>query len=639
MGGTKGRDHGGMPAGAAGDNHHEIVGRIHYGHEIFAFQRSKAFWKNLSIEKDVKDDTGFLLSNKKGSYASFCFPNISRYNGFFVFEDNDMFKIIDEIRVNASGKISQLKNYFCFTDVCFESCRQRFFTPKKTNALAIELDSEKEIELFFDIKKSFDNDENGRMYDVKVKGNNAFITYTKMKAGAEDYKIYAVVRCDGSIEKKDSWVKKDFPYDRKRNSDPSGWYTYNCLKLKAGKIVITAYMSQKKAEKESSDVMSGYTTLIEDEIKEIDDFSFPSKAPLNVAFAYLSCYNSMKSLVYEKSMFAGLPWFFQFWSRDSAISLKALIDMGVYGAAKEIIIEILSRMDSEGNIKAASTKNNDSLNSADALGFILLRLGQLIRVLNDSGKLRKYISKKEEKELIAMAENALFLAEKFRTKDGFAVNGPNETWMDTDFNNDTRTGMRIEIQALRLASYKVIFDLTKKKKFKESEKKLKELVYKRFWNKNYLDDGLGDPTIRPNIFLAAYIYPDILSEEEWTRCFSSVIPALWLDWGGFSTIDRKSSLFCGEYTGENNRSYHRGDSWFWINNYAALVMSRLGSGKFKDITEKIIEASCEEILWKGMLGCHAEVSSAKELRSEGCWSQLWSSASFIELIDGLYLGK
>ncbi|MBW2991816.1 hypothetical protein KY345_01180, partial [Candidatus Woesearchaeota archaeon] len=164
-------------------------------------------------------------------------------------------------------------------------------------------------------------------------------------------------------------------------------------------------------------------------------------------------------------------------------------------------------------------------------------------------------------------------------------------------------------------------------------------VYKNFWNMKYLDDGKDDFTVRPNIFLAAYAYPDILRKEKWLQCFKYIIPELWLDWGGFSTIEKGHKLFTPEYTGEDNKSYHRGDSWFWINNYAAIALNRLGDSKLKPKIDKIIEASCEEILWKGIIGCHGELSSAKELRSEGCWSQLWSNASFIELVNEIYLGS
>jgi glycogen debranching enzyme len=604
--------------------------------------KASHFWKNLSIEKEVGSDAGFLLANKKGGYASFCFPNISRYNGFFIYENKDMFKILDEIRVKDSGKISHLKNYFYCADAYFDKCRQRFFVPSKTNTLAVEFDGEKEMELLFDMKKSFDNDDKGRMYEVEVKGNNAVIKYTKMKNGVADYKICAVIRTNGKIEKKDEWIKKDFPFDRKRNSPPYEWYNYSCLKIKANKILITAYADEKKAEKESSKIFSEYRSFLDRDAKIIQKFRFPAKVPLSTAFAYLSCWNSMKGLVYDDSAFAGFPWFFQFWARDSAVAMKALIDSGDYNVAKTILHGLLSMIDSKGVIKTRIgfyNKESESLDSADAAGWVCLRFCQLLRELDKKKNIRSFISKKEEKELAKGVENAVLLLKKFKTKDGLAYNDVNETWMDTDAGNDKRAGARIEIQALRLAMLRLAFKLTKKKRFKDDEDALKRLVIKRFWNGNYLNDGADDSTVRPNIFLAAYIYPDLLSEKDWIRCFSSALDRLWLDWGGLSTIDKSNRLFCDEYTGENNRSYHRGDSWFWINNYAALVMSKLASGRFKTRIEKIIEASCEQILWKGMLACHAELSSAKELRSEGCWSQLWSSASFIELVDGLYSDK
>ncbi len=43
-----------------------------------------------------------------------------------------------------------------------------------------------------------------------------------------------------------------------------------------------------------------------------------------------------------------------------------------------------------------------------------------------------------------------------------------------------------------------------------------------------------------------------------------------------------------------------------------------------------MEASREEILFMGAVGCHGEVSSASELRSEGCVNQAWSNALYIE---------
>ena len=138
------------------------------------------------------------------------------------------------------------------------------------------------------------------------------------------------------------------------------------------------------------------------------------------------------------------------------------------------------------------------------------------------------------------------------------------------------------------------------------------------------------------VFIAAYVYPDLLANKEWETCFENSLRSLWLDWGGLSTIDKANKLFAGTDTGENIRSYHRGNSWFWINNLAALALNKINNKKFKNQVQKIIDASAEEILWKECIGCHSEISSAKQLESKGCFSQAWSNAMFIEMVEEVF---
>ena len=225
---------------------------------------------------------------------------------------------------------------------------------------------------------------------------------------------------------------------------------------------------------------------------------------------------------------------------------------------------------------------------------------------------------------------------KHHTKAGFEVNDKLETWMDTEFENDSRSGIRLEIQALRLSMYKLMFEITQNQKYKVFENILKMKVKDKFWNEKILADGLNDFTIRPNIFIAAYAYPELLTYKEWEACFENALKKLWLDWGGLSTIDKNNPLFTEASTGEDTKSYHRGDSWFWINNMGALTLNRINKNKFKKQIQKIISASTEEILWKGCIGCHAELSSAKELQSKGCFNQAWSNAMFIEAVDEVF---
>ena len=204
-----------------------------------------------------------------------------------------------------------------------------------------------------------------------------------------------------------------------------------------------------------------------------------------------------------------------------------------------------------------------------------------------------------------------------------------------------RPGACVEIQAQRLAMYDLARRLTDDPEKKEYYSQLKDgleiIARKTFFDGQILADrfdvGKNDHDLicRPNLFLAAYIYPGLLEKNEWRTVFESALTKLWLDWGGLATIDKNDSRFCPQSTGENAKSYHNGDSWFWINNIAAIAMRRIAAGYFKHCIEKIFIASRHDVLWGGALGCASEISSAQSFDPAGCPNQAWSNATFLEL--------
>jgi glycogen debranching enzyme len=205
-----------------------------------------------------------------------------------------------------------------------------------------------------------------------------------------------------------------------------------------------------------------------------------------------------------------------------------------------------------------------------------------------------------------------------------------------------RAGARIEIQALHLAIYSLGEDLTsmlekENADFTLLKERIKEKTKHLFFTDGILCDGFEngnlDKTIRPNVFLAYYAYPNLFSKDEWKKIFNKTIEACWLDWGGFSTIDKSNYMFRNEHTGFNNESYHRGDSWFFINNIAATCMLHLDKHYFFDYIKTIRRASVTEMIHRGFLGQCAEVSSAKELCSRGALAQAWSAGTLIELLS------
>jgi glycogen debranching enzyme len=179
--------------------------------------------------------------------------------------------------------------------------------------------------------------------------------------------------------------------------------------------------------------------------------------------------------------------------------------------------------------------------------------------------------------------------------------------------------------------------LQQNQEYLELENLTKEKVKQVFFDGNILKDGKDASTIRPNIFLAYYLYPDLLSNEDWEKVFDNSFPKLWLDWGGITTIQKDSPLFCREYTGEDNKSYHRGDSWFYINNITAMCLYKLNKEKYKEYIHEIINASTQDILYNGIIGRPSELSSASSLKAEASLFQLWSAATYAELMDLLFI--
>ena len=361
-------------------------------------------------------------------------------------------------------------------------------------------------------------------------------------------------------------------------------------------------------------------------------------------FAYKCSLKALDDLIVEingfKGIYAGLPWFFQVWTRDEAISLGGLLAEKKYEVVKDILMRTSQNILPDGRI--GNRMPSSDLGSADGVGWVFKRVADSYAALNSKGTLLDFWEDNEISEITLRLKNSLEKILRYYVKHGVTINRKKETWMDTDPGNDAREGARIEIQALTLCMIKLAKDLCKhiddpdQKRYALIEKEMRKTVKKHFYKKGVLYDGVGDSTIRPNIFIAYYVYPDLLSKREWKQVFKDALQSLWLSWGGLSTIDKKSHLYCDEYTGMDDESYHRGDSWYWVNNIAAICLYRVDKKFFSRHITKILEASTEEILRLGVLGSHAEVSSAKEQGSEGALSQAWSSATYIEMINEFF---
>jgi len=545
-------------------------------------------------------EKGYLLTNKIGGY--FLSGIKSRYSGLFFRDLDNMFKVIDEIKIIGNN------------------VKPVLFMPNNCDSLVYEIDKLRKIELLLDCRGSYDTSEWGRFYEIFEEQGKIIVKGIK-----EGLVLYLVIDKKNIVfSKTEKWIKKKYSFDKKRDSHPFEWYVFSALKLKGRQIIFSAGKDKNKTIKENNFVLKNLAKLKKKQKDYNKNLTKGIKIKnKKIESAYKHALLSLDKLSCKinniEGIYGGLPWFFQFWSRDELVSVKVLTDKQLI---KRILFSYLACIVRDGRLLNFRFPGSDKTN-ADGIGWLFKRISEI----NLNSKEKKLVIKKLKFSIEGIKNHLM--------KEGLIYNRELETWMDTIWMDDTRQGFRIEIQAMYLFMLKFAYKLTKNNQYKKQEENMKKLVRDKFWNGAQLADGVGDNTARPNVFIAAYFYPELLTKEEWSLCFQYSLSKLWLEWGGLSTIDKNNKLFSRIYSGEMPKSYHRGDSWFWLNNLAALVMSKNDKKRFKKYIDKILEASVQDIN-NGIYGSHSELSSAKELRHEGCLSQAWSNAMFIELIQELF---
>jgi len=665
----------------------------------------------------------FLLS-KKGNYFSLpVMPahQVTNFNGWYNLitlknkHEYDMYKCIENIYFtdaqNNVLKPEEIVNGFNYSKRLYNDASETFVLTKD-GLIADFTADHSSINIDLDFREIFDFDDKGRIYRIYKEKMLGHLEYDKSdgKTHAQhddsvliiEYNKYfdddlsnidkkfflAIFGVDESYEMPNRWEKKSYAYDSSRHSR-SEFYVYKALKILCKKNIRLLFSFSDNKERAISkildmilnnelnnDLFAGYAEKLEHKFK-ISELSDNKRA-----FAYVNSIHALEGLSVHltlskkiSGLWAGLPWFFQFWARDELISVNSLVLERKYEFAKEILFRHLEEIGSDGRL--SNIYPPGGLGSSDAIGWLFKRLDDLVQQLQDNKLLGDYFSLYDLKYVKEKVSYAIKQVYKNYLHDDLIYNAPLETWMDTSYKEsgyetDLREGFRIEIQALflEMLSFSSKLDELLANKFVKKQDKLvsvghtnidcikierdlRDHVRERFLIKDVkgeviLNDGYGcsyHDTARPNIFLSYYLYPALLSDQEWEKVFDDSLEKLWCEWkldedligGGLSTIDKNHVLYQPNYTGQNNKSYHRGDSWFFINNIVAICLSRLNKKKYVDFIEKIMNASTEDVLFSGFIGYASELSSSAIYKPGGCFAQTWSIATFIELMHELYI--
>lgn len=566
----------------------------------------------------------FLLTNKKGSWCSLAPEQVTKYNGLVHYDAPADAYVKTVADLVLTTKPHTLINRVSSIERLHDAARERFWM--SSTALHYHLDGyDGELLLDLDVRRLDDESTVGRRYALEQVGDTLLVRYEKEHA----YTYWLAIKGVERHRPIDRWEERHYPYDERRG-DSSGFWLYRACALPVAgalRLVITRSASREKALEKAERVWADEEEILESlEHAARTRYSTGALEP-DLALASLDALTTKRKGRFT-GIYAGLPWFYQFWSRDELISAAPFIATEQYSLMKDMLVRYYERLDTSIDAHYPT----GGLRAADALGWLAVRTHELLTRLDEQGILNDYFTRLELAYLRDRLQLALRRLFTTHYADGLITNGPDETWMDAHAGGDDRAGVCIEIQAQTLRALQLAHHLEQKTRllpsmeWRKREKALHERVRTVFYRDGRLADRLGDTTMRPNIFLAYHAYPQLLTRDEWKRVFDAALPRLMLDWGGLSSIDTGHPLFTPRYTGMDNQSYHRGDSWFWVNALAARCLQEVDAEAYQATVERLDRAARDDLLWHGAVGHVSEVSSAAEQEWGGCYAQAWSAA-------------
>jgi glycogen debranching enzyme len=355
-----------------------------------------------------------------------------------------------------------------------------------------------------------------------------------------------------------------------------------------------------------------------------------------------------------KGIFAGLPWFNNYWGRDTFISLPgATLVTGRFSEAKEILRSFARYQQTDtnttdfGRIPNIVTTSDKAYNTADGTPRFVLMAKQYVERSGDSA----FIAEIYPTILHSIEGTLLHHVDSL----GFLTHNDAETWMDavgTDGPWSPRGNRANDIQALwaRQLDAGIWFatqlgDSTSARTWQEKVIQLKRNFPATFLSNGIMadhltSDGRANIHSRPNqIFVG-----DLVDDSTRAAIVRTVVSALTYDYG-VASLSQDDENFHPYHQYEpyypKDAAYHNGTVWTWLQ---GQVISELCRFRKEEIAAKLTANTVHQILDRGAVGTQSELLDAvprqgeKEPRLSGTFSQAWNLAEFIRNFYDDYLG-
>lgn len=383
---------------------------------------------------------------------------------------------------------------------------------------------------------------------------------------------------------------------------------------------------------------------------------------LNLAIAWATL--QMDALIMQQStggartkgIFAGLPWFNNYWGRDSFISLPgATYVIGNFDDARDVLRSYAAFQETDtansnfGRIPNLATPQSVIYNTADGTPWFVRSLYEYVKYSGDTDFL---------KEMYPVVVRSIEGTLRYHCDSlGFLTHNDADSWMDAVGPNgpwSPRGDRACDVQALwqqqlsigmycaeffsdfhRAAEWKTYADKVEMNFRTAFVDTVKHLV-----TDHLKKDGTRSSELRPNqLFTIDMAIPEDVRQNIVRTSLSQLVYE-----HGVATLAQDDPNFHPYHEAQRfyvkDAAYHNGTVWTWLNGIAVYAATRYD---LQDVVFPVTQNCVHQMLERGTVGALSELLDAhpkngKEPKLSGTFSQAWSLAEFLRSIRQDYLG-
>ncbi len=368
-----------------------------------------------------------------------------------------------------------------------------------------------------------------------------------------------------------------------------------------------------------------------------------------------------RSGIPQAGIYAGLPWFNNFWGRDTFIALPgATLVTGNFAAAREILLSFarfqLRDPDDrrDGRIPNRVQTGEIIYNTADGTGWFVRAARDYVEYSGDMDFVR---------EIFPVVEYAINTALQNAVDSlGFLTHADAETWMDAVGPQgpwSPRGNRAVDIQALWFEQLHAGIWLAELggrpqnvRRWKMAAEKLRRNFAKYFYHAStgglydHLNsDGSPDRQLRPNqIFALTVPAQAFVSTRAAAQVIRTVVTKLTYPYG-VASLAQDDDNFHPYHHHEpfyvQDAAYHNGTIWTWLSGPVITALVRSG---YENFAFALMQEAVQQVLHRGTFGAQAELLDAiahpgeTYPRLSGTFAQAWNLAEFLRNIYQDFLG-